>query len=150
MENSEPETELEDMPSIRIPCETEDDLIELAAILIDAGVITDNTFLLQNVSEDFLERLNIDLESIDSKNDGNLSFEEALEALRDGKRVRNGNWNGKDMYLEAQFPDEHSKMTQPYIYIRTVSGDLVPWLASQQDLFSGAWEILPEILPDKT
>ncbi len=74
----------------------------------------------------------------------NGTFEEALTALKAGGRVRNGNWNGKGMYLEAQFPDEHSKMTQPYIYIHTVSGDLVPWLAAQQDIFSDAWEILSD------
>jgi len=30
-------------------------------------------------------------------------------------------------------------MTLPYIYITTVQGDLVPWLASQTDLLAADW-----------
>ena len=30
-------------------------------------------------------------------------------------------------------------MTLPYLYMRTVQGDLVPWLASQTDLLAEDW-----------
>ncbi len=30
-------------------------------------------------------------------------------------------------------------MTLPYYYIRTVQGDLVPWLASQTDMLAQDW-----------
>lgn len=63
----------------------------------------------------------------------------AVKELRDGKRVRRSGWNGKGMYLELQVPDAHSKMTLPYVYMRTVQGDLVPWLCSQTDLLSVDW-----------
>ncbi len=48
-------------------------------------------------------------------------------------------WNGKGMFITLQVPDEHSKMTLPYIYIKTVQGDLVPWLASQTDMLADDW-----------
>lgn len=66
-----------------------------------------------------------------------------VEALRKGHRACRAGWNGKNQYLELQVPDEHSKMTLPYIYIRTVQGDLVPWLASQTDILATDWELLP-------
>jgi len=70
-----------------------------------------------------------------------MDFGKALSALKAGKRVTRPGWNGKGMYLELQRPDEHSKMTLPYIYMRTVTGDLVPWLASQTDMLSEDWEV---------
>ena len=63
----------------------------------------------------------------------------ALFALKSGCRVCRAGWNGKGMHLELQIPDAHSKMTLPYIYMKTVSGDLVPWLASQTDMLSEDW-----------
>lgn len=51
-------------------------------------------------------------------------------------------WNGKDMFLELQVPDEHSKMQQPYIYMSPVDGKLVPWLASQSDMLAMDWLIV--------
>lgn len=45
------------------------------------------------------------------------------------------------MWLELQVPDEYSKMTLPYIYMKTVSGGLVPWIASQTDILSEDWNI---------
>jgi hypothetical protein len=46
------------------------------------------------------------------------------------------------MWLHLQVPDEHSKMTLPYIYMCTVDGDLVPWLVSQIDILSEDWELV--------
>jgi hypothetical protein len=65
----------------------------------------------------------------------------AIDAMRDGKRVRRAGWNGKNMYLELQVPDENSKMTLPYVSMFTAQGDLVPWLCSQTDLLASDWEI---------
>ncbi len=65
----------------------------------------------------------------------------AIEKLHSGHRVCRSGWNGKNMYLELQVPDENSKMTLPYIYMRTAQGDLVPWLCSQTDLLATDWEI---------
>jgi hypothetical protein len=65
----------------------------------------------------------------------------AIEQLQDGMCVRRTGWNGKGMYLQLQEPDANSKMTLPYVYMRTAQGDLVPWLCSQTDLLSDDWEI---------
>jgi hypothetical protein len=70
-----------------------------------------------------------------------FDFGKAVEALKAGKRVHRAGWNGKGMYLELQVPDQHSKMTLPYIYMKTVQGDLVPWLASQTDVLAEDWFI---------
>ena len=68
-----------------------------------------------------------------------MNFGQAIEMLKSGKKVAREGWNGKNMYLELQRPDEHSKMTLPYIYMRTAQGDFVPWLASQTDMLSEDW-----------
>lgn len=64
-----------------------------------------------------------------------------LNQVLAGDRARRAGWNGKDQWIEVQRPDEHSKMTAPYIYIRNQQGELVPWLASQGDIFAQDWEI---------
>lgn len=69
-------------------------------------------------------------------------FGYALDALRDGKRVCRGGWNGKGMWLELQRPDANSKMTLPYIYMKTADDKKVPWLASQTDMLAEDWEVL--------
>ncbi len=65
----------------------------------------------------------------------------AVKELRDGRCVCRSGWNGKNMYLGLQVPDEHSKMTLPYVYMFTAQGDLVPWLCSQSDLLATDWEL---------
>lgn len=80
-----------------------------------------------------------------------MNFGQAIEALKEGKRVARKGWNGKGIYLELQIPDEHSKMTLPYIYIvtsrlETTNPDapkgVVPWLASQTDMLSDDWVVV--------
>lgn len=66
----------------------------------------------------------------------------ALGALKAGKKVTREGWNGPGQFLELQVPDENSKMTLPYIFITTVTGDRVPWLASQTDLLAGDWKVV--------
>lgn len=65
----------------------------------------------------------------------------AIKELRNGARVQRLGWNGPDQCLELQVPGDLSKMTLPYIYIRTVQGDLVPWQASQTDILATDWQI---------
>lgn len=73
---------------------------------------------------------------------GNLLFGHAIEALKAGKKIARNGWNGKGMYLELQVPDEHSKMSLPYIYMKTACDNLVPWLASQTDVLAEDWGII--------
>jgi len=63
----------------------------------------------------------------------------AISKMRAGRRVTRTGWNAKNMWLELQYPDGHSKMTLPYVYISTAQGDLVPWLCSQTDLLADDW-----------
>lgn len=73
-----------------------------------------------------------------------LDFGQALRVLRQGERVARAGWNGRGQYLELQSPNHLSRMTLPYIFIHTVQGDLVPWVASQTDLLAGDWVIVTE------
>ena len=75
------------------------------------------------------------------------------ERLERGVKVARKGWNGKGIYLEMQFPDEHSKMTQQYVYIVTtglVSDNenapkgIVPWAPSQTDMAAKDWVVFTE------
>jgi len=72
-----------------------------------------------------------------------MDFSQALQAINDADaKIEREAWNGKGQWVSAQHPDENSKMTIPYLYIHTVSGDLVPWLPSQSDIFGKDWKIV--------
>lgn len=65
----------------------------------------------------------------------------AVKQLWNGGQVRRRGWNGRGMHLALQTPDQFSKMTAPYVYMKTRDGQLVPWLCSQTDLLSSDWEL---------
>jgi hypothetical protein len=77
-----------------------------------------------------------------------FSFSKALDAVKQGKSIQRKGWNGKGFKVKAQFPDENSKMTLPYLYIeypldaKTTPGSRCPWLASQTDIMAEDWGIL--------
>ena len=80
-----------------------------------------------------------------------MKFGEAIEEMKNGKKVARKGWNGKGMFIELQTPDAGSKMTSPYIFIDTTGlqsnnglapKSTVPWLASQTDMLSEDWAIL--------
>jgi len=73
-----------------------------------------------------------------------VSFQMALTHLKAGRRVARNGWNSKGMWLKAQFPDTGSKMTLPYIYMKTADDNQVPWLASQTDLLEEDWVVLQD------
>jgi len=86
-----------------------------------------------------------------------MEFEDALKQLKDKKSGFNGmtnkNWNGlktpgKQMHVTIQWPDMHSKNTEPYLMFHSgISIDGVfhfkrfPWTPSALDLFSDQWEV---------
>ena len=78
-----------------------------------------------------------------------MDFSRALEAVKGGSKITRDGWNGKGLWLELQRPDEHSKMTLPYLYINypadaiNTPGARVPWLASQTDLLAEDWVVIP-------
>jgi len=71
--------------------------------------------------------------------DDKMTFQLALTFLKEGRSVAREGWNGKGMWIALQRPDENSKMTLPYIYMKTAQGGLVPWLASQTDILAEDW-----------
>lgn len=87
-----------------------------------------------------------------------LSFSQALEAMKAGKKVARAGWNGKGMYLYLVGPGRYPPSTPageeiaatqsdqlvpyaPYIAMKTVQDYVVPWLASQTDLLIDDWEV---------
>jgi len=66
----------------------------------------------------------------------------AVERMEAGERVARAGWNGKNMWLALQTPDAHSKMSLPYVYMKTADHQMVPWLCSQTDLLATDWYVL--------
>ena len=85
-----------------------------------------------------------------------LNFGQALEAIKNGKRVAREGWNGKNMWLRLFKPfydkefevielyplDIDSGTLLPWIGIRTAQNGFVPWLASQQDMLEEDWFVI--------
>lgn len=75
-----------------------------------------------------------------------MDFSYALVLVKQGNKIRRKGWNGKGLWIELQKPDEHSKMTLPYLYLNYPKGDKyhngcrVPWLPSQTDILEDDWE----------
>ena len=78
------------------------------------------------------------------------SFGDALQAMREFKRVRRAGWNGKGMSLGIAIGGKGYTTAaygrdvdlSPYIVMETANGDFVPWLASQTDILAYDWEVL--------
>lgn len=68
-----------------------------------------------------------------------MDFGDAIRSMKQGRAVSRNGWNGKDMWVMLQRPDEHSKMRHPYFYMKPVDGELVPWVASQTDMIEEDW-----------
>ena len=94
----------------------------------------------------------------------NQNFGQAIEALKEGKRVARQGWNGKGMWLAIQEGSEITseqarggaalaRKSEPdlpssikigaHIDMRAADGSIVVgWLASQTDMLSNDWCIL--------
>lgn len=81
-----------------------------------------------------------------------MNFGQAIEALKEGKRVARKGWNGKGMWLwrvtswsgdTGASPDPFVYLeASPFIAMKTVGDELVPWLASQTDILAEDWEVV--------
>ena len=83
-----------------------------------------------------------------------MDFGKALEALKQGKRVRRSFWLGRGFYLYYVPKNHYSAVTEhakkefgtlvPYDAYLAVKTDhsVVPWTPSHQDLIEEDWEIL--------
>lgn len=85
-----------------------------------------------------------------------MNFGEALQALKFGLAVSRAGWNGKGMFIYLVGPGRYAPTTPtgheiastqedglvpylPYIAMKTVTGEVVPWLASQTDILAEDW-----------
>lgn len=78
-----------------------------------------------------------------------MTFNEVLAELvnidgSDTRKFTREGWNGDGLFIQAQFPDEHSKMGNPYLYIdaKALGGECNPWVPSQTDLFAEDWRVV--------
>lgn len=69
-----------------------------------------------------------------------FTFGDAFEAVKRGKGMRLPHWND-DVVIRAQYPDEHSKMTAPYLFVESRFGR-VPWKETMIELFAVNWQIV--------
>lgn len=70
------------------------------------------------------------------------NFEWALAEMKNGFGVTRAGWNGKGQYVFLRNSGP-GFLDGPYLVIRTVDGDYVPWVASQTDLLANDWESVP-------
>jgi len=75
-----------------------------------------------------------------SEEDEIVNFGQAFEQVKVGKGMRLPAW-AEDVVIRAQYPDEHSKMTAPYLYVESRFGR-VPWKETMIELFSEKWEVV--------
>lgn len=83
-----------------------------------------------------------------------FGFDIALHMLKGGSKVARRGWNGKGMFLflvrgstfEVNrppllgiYPEGTVINYRPHIDMRTASGDIVAWVASQSDLLEADW-----------
>ena len=66
----------------------------------------------------------------------------AVQQMQYGARVTRRGWNGKNQWIAIQRPDDNSKMTERYVYMKNAQGGLIPWLCSQGDLLATDWEVV--------
>lgn len=87
------------------------------------------------------------IQHVEKRMEPMMTFGQAIEALKAGKRVSRTGWNGRGMRIGLERPDPdvptRGPMTLPYIFIRTVNGDHVPWVASQTDMLAEDWVEAP-------
>lgn len=70
-----------------------------------------------------------------------VTFEAAWTQAKQGGYIARAGWNGKNQFVTVQAPDENSKMTEPYAFLKNARGGLVPWIPSQGDLFACDWTV---------
>ncbi|MCQ4813565.1 Thoeris anti-defense Tad2 family protein [Cloacibacillus evryensis] len=69
-----------------------------------------------------------------------MTFGQAFEEVKRGKGMRLPQWK-EDVVIRAQYPDAHSKMTAPYLYVESRFGK-VPWKETMIELFSEEWLVV--------
>lgn len=86
-----------------------------------------------------------------------MTFSEALERVKSGQRACRAGWNGKGMFIFL-VPGSTFQVNRPpllgiypegtiinyhaHVDMKTVDGQVVPWLCSQTDMLADDWMIL--------
>ena len=71
-----------------------------------------------------------------------MNFSEALALLKEGFKMERSRFIEFDWIEICFIPSETSKITEPYIYMKTMKNQLVPWVPSQLDIMADDWQIL--------
>lgn len=83
-----------------------------------------------------------------------MNFGEAVNLMKEGKRVKREGWNGKNQYIELatnisyKNPDgevinaEHNAIGNKAIAFVGTSGVQLGWLASQADMLAEDWLVV--------
>lgn len=94
-----------------------------------------------------------------TKINAGLTFGQAIEAMKDGKKVCRQGWNGKGMFLyyvpANKYPASRNTLNTldglfednmvpygAYIAMKTAQDNVIPWLASQTDILAEDWVLL--------
>lgn len=76
----------------------------------------------------------------------NVTFGDAIEALKQGKKAARQGWNGKGMFIKLIHAGNATHLgydMQDCIGMKTANNLMQPgWLASQNDILSNDWVIL--------
>jgi len=69
-----------------------------------------------------------------------MDFGDAIQLMKNGESAARQGWSG-GVFLRLQKPDDHSKMTGPYIYFQRGEMDpyCIPWVPSQEDMLATDW-----------
>ena len=88
-----------------------------------------------------------------------LNFGQALEALKDGKKVARLSWNGKGMFVylvpAASYPIQRNNNHtlsgvfadgmapyQAYLAMKTAQNVVTPWSTTQSDVLDSDWYVV--------
>lgn len=93
-----------------------------------------------------------------------MNFGSVLQALKNGQKVAREGWNGKGMFLFLVpgsvflvpgsvfkvnrapllgiYPEGTEIKYRPHIDMKTVDGEIVPWVASQTDVLAEDWYVV--------
>lgn len=81
------------------------------------------------------------------------TFGHAVELLKSGFKLARKGWNGKGMYIsyvdpkewnssELERPWDEDLKPRPWIGIKTVDNEYMPWVPSQSDVLAEDWVII--------
>ena len=86
-----------------------------------------------------------------------MNFSEALDNVKEGKKISREGWNGKGMFLFLVqgstfkvnrppllgiYPEGTEITYCPHIDMKTADNKVVPWLASQTDILADDWGVV--------